>query len=105
MSAGYGILGWMSFNHRDHIAAMECGWLSFSKLLDALQREGLIECLRGYYPALGISIHSPSNKRNSRIRASFGVIALCARYSITLDNLSAHFKIQRTKKPRTMPGL
>jgi hypothetical protein len=96
-------LGWMSLNLRDnnYLATMGYGSRSFANLLDALQGEGLIECLRGYYPALGLVMPRPS--RNSRIRASAKLIALCAEYSITPDNLSDHFKIQRTKKP--LPGL
>jgi hypothetical protein len=99
-------LGWMSLGVRDpRLSAFGYGWQSFGNLLDALQGEGLIECLRGYYPALGFSMPGLSNARSARIRASAKLIAFCAEYSITPDNLSTHFKIQRTKKPRAKPGL
>jgi hypothetical protein len=99
-------LGWMSLGVRDpRLSAFGYGWQSFGSLLDALQGGGLIECLRGYYPALGFSMPGLSYGRSVRIRASAMLIALCVEYSITLDNISDHFKIQRTKKPRTKPGL
>jgi hypothetical protein len=99
-------LGWMSLNLRDNyylISTFGYGPQSFANLLDALQGESLIECLRGYYPALGLLMPRPS--RNARIRASAKLIALCSEYLITLDNISAHFKIRGTKKPQTMPEL
>jgi hypothetical protein len=96
--------GWMMFNDR-HLVAMGYSSRSATKLTDALQHEGLIERLKGYYPALGIAIPGPSRGRPTRIRASVKLIALCAKHSITPDNLAAHFKIQRTKKPRKTPGI
>jgi hypothetical protein len=98
-------LGWMSLSVRHpYLSTFGYAWRSFANLLDALQGEGLIELLRGYYPALGLSMPGRSKGRSARIRASAKLIALCAEYSITLDNISDHFKIQRTKKPRTKPG-
>jgi hypothetical protein len=89
-------LGWMSLNLRDdYIRTFGYGWQSFSNLLYALQGEGLIECLRGYYPALGFSMPRPG--RNARIRTLTKLIALCGEHSITPDYLSAHFKILSTK--------
>jgi DNA-binding phage protein len=93
----------MGLNLRDdRLRTYGYGWQSFSNLLYALQGEGLIECLRGYYPALGLSMPRPG--RNGRIRASIKLIALCDKHSITPDNLSTHFKILGTKKPRMKPG-
>jgi DNA-binding phage protein len=92
----------MSLNLRDdYLRTYGYGWQSFSSLLYALQNEALIECLRGYYPALGLSMPRPG--RNARIRASIKLIALCDKHSITPDSLSDHFKILGTKKSRTRP--
>jgi hypothetical protein len=96
-------LGWMSLCVRNpHLSTFGYSWLSFSKLLDVLQREGLIERLRGYYSALGLTMPRPS--RNARIRASAKLAALCAEHLITSDNIQTHFRFPKTKKPRTMPG-
>jgi hypothetical protein len=44
-------------------------------LLDALQGEGLIELLRGYYPALGLSMPGRSNGRSTKkSRAVLGLL-------------------------------
>jgi hypothetical protein len=98
-------VGWMSLNLRENYYLSNTfgyGPQSLANLLDALQGEGLIECLRGYYPALGLLMPRPS--RNARIRASAKLVALCAEYSIAPDNISTHFKIRGTKKPRRFRG-
>jgi hypothetical protein len=59
---------------------------------------------RAIDPYLWVLLIMPRPSRNARIRGSAKLIALCAEYSITPDNHAAHFKISRTKKPRTMPG-
>jgi DNA-binding phage protein len=94
-------LGWMSLNLRDdYLRTFGYGWQSFPSLLYALQNEGLIECLRGYYPAWTLNAAPWKKCAHSRINQADRFVRHALNHP---DSLSDHFKILGTKKSRTRP--